>query len=86
MNFRKVVFVFYFIDKISVIKHHAYKHLLFYFDVIGGASWPESSSGPNNSQTPSEYLKVDSFLGQNPYKIAIILIIKTPKTFNFRVK
>lgn len=53
---------------------------------IGGANWPESSSGPNNIQTPSEYLKVDSFLGQNPYKIAIILIIKTPKTFNFRVK
>lgn len=60
--------------------------LLFYFDVIGGANWPESSSGPNNSQTPSEYLKVDSFLGQNPYKIAFILIIKTPTTFNFRVK
>lgn len=53
---------------------------------IGGANWPESSSGPNNSQTPSEYLKVDSFLGENSYKNAIILIIKQRNSLISRVK
>ena len=64
-----------FITQYWLIFHH-FIILLFYCNITGGANWPESSTGPNNSQTPSEYLKVDSFLGTNPYIIAIILIRK----------